>query len=77
MRYSIIQYYNAINFAVFQDFQVQIESLINTQILYDLSFFWIIVSITICLLISNIKYEKYKKLFAYFSEIPKTNNSYN
>jgi hypothetical protein len=77
MRYSIIQYYNAINFAVFQDFQVQIESLINTQILYDLSFFWIIVSITICLLISNIKYEKYKKLFAYFSTIPKTNNSYN
>jgi hypothetical protein len=77
MRHSIILYYNTINFAVFQDFQVQIGSLIKTQILYDLFLFLIIISITICNIFFNIKYQKYKKLFAYFSTIPKTNNSYN
>ena len=76
MRHPIILYYNTINFVVFQDFQVQIGSLIKTQILYDLFLFFIILSITICLLFFNIKYEKYKKLFAYFSTMPKTNNSY-
>ena len=77
MRYSIILYYNIINVAVFLDFQIQIESLINIQILYDFFLFLIIISISISVIFSNIKYEKYKKLFGYFSEIPKTNNSYN
>ena len=77
MRYSIILYYNLINVAVFQDFQVLIAALIKSQILYDFFLFLLIISITICILYSNFNYEKYKKLFAYFSEIPKTNNSYN
>ena len=77
MRYPIILYYNIINVAVFSDFQVQIKTLINRQILNDLFFFLIIVLISISILLSIIKYEKYKKLFAYFSEIPRTNNSYN
>jgi len=77
MRYSIILYYNIINVAVFLDFQIQIISLIKTQILYDFFLFLIIIIISIFLLFGNFKYEKYKKLFRYFSEIPKTNNSYN
>jgi len=77
MRYSIILYYNIINVAVFLDFQIQINALIKTQVLYDFFLFLIIILISICLLYGNFKYEKYKKLFRYFSEIPKTNNSYN
>jgi len=75
MRYSLILYYNIINVAVFLDFQIQISALINTQILYDFFLFLAIILISICLLYNNIRYEKYKKLFAYFSEIPRTNNS--
>ena len=76
MRYSIILYYNIINIAVYADFQVLIRSLIKSQILYDFFLFLIIISITIVLSFSNLNYEKYKKLFAYFLEIPKTNNIY-
>jgi hypothetical protein len=77
MRHSIILYYNTINEAVYLDFQLQITDLINTQILFDFFLFLIIISISICILVYYIKYEKYKRLFGYFSEIPKTNISYN
>ena len=76
MRYSIILYYNIINVAVYLDFQLQINGLINTQILYDFFLFLITISIAIYLIFCILYYEKYKNLFSYFSEIPKTNNSY-
>jgi len=73
MKSSIIIYYNTIINAVYLDFQLKIVRLIKVQIFYDICLFLFMISITICFLFVFIKVEKFKKLFSYFSEIPRTN----
>ena len=73
MKSSIIIYYNTIINAVYLDFQLKINRLIEVQIFYDICLFLFMISITICFLFVFIKVEKYKKLFSYFSEMPRTN----
>jgi hypothetical protein len=73
MEDSIIIYYNTIINAVYLDFQTKINKLIKVQIFYDICLFLFIIIITICFLFVYIKVERYKKLFSYFSEIPRMN----
>ena len=72
MKDPIIIYYNTIINAVYLDFQIKINKLINVQIFYDNCLFLFMILITICFTFVIIKVEKYKKLFVYFSEIPRT-----
>ena len=76
MQYSLILYYNTIINTVYLDFENQSKTLVTSQIIYDGLLFLINCLIITCLTFVIIKGEKYKKLFAYFSEIPKTNNYY-
>jgi hypothetical protein len=73
MKDPIIIYYNTIINAVYLDFQLKINRLIRVQIFYDICLFLFIILISICFSFVFIKVEKNKKLFTYFSEIPKTN----
>jgi hypothetical protein len=73
MEDSIIIYYNTIINAVYLDFQTKINKLIKVQIFYDICLFLFIIIITICFLFVYLKVESYKKLFSYFSEIPRMN----
>ena len=75
MQYPLILYYDTIIYAVYYDFKNQSNSITNTQILFDAFLFLVNLLIIICLLYVVTKGEKYKRLFAYFLEIPKTNNS--
>jgi hypothetical protein len=73
MKNSIIFYYYTIINAVYLDFQLQINKLIKMQVFYDIFLFLIMISIANCFLFVVIKVEKYKKLFAYYSKIPRIN----
>ena len=74
MQFPLVLYYNIIIFAVYSDFENQNKLLLNTQLLFDAFLFLVNLSIIFCLLSVITKGEKYKKLFAYFLEIPKINN---
>ena len=74
MQLPLVYYYNIIIFAVYSDFEYQNNHLIKTQLLFDAFLFIVNLSIIFCLLSVITKGEKYKKLFAYFLEIPKINN---
>ena len=73
MQLSLILYFNTITFAINNDFIIKNNKIINEQILYSGILAAINFIIILGLLISIKKNEKYKKLFAYFSEIPKSN----
>ena len=73
MQLSLILYFNTITFAINNDFINKNNKIINEQILYSGILAIINFIIILCLLLSIKKNEKYKKLFAYFSEIPKSN----
>ena len=73
MQLSLILYFNTITFAINNDFINKNNKIINEQILYSGILASINFIILLCLLLSIKKNEKYKKLFAYFSEIPRSN----
>ena len=73
MQLSLVLYYNTISYAVNLDFEKKNNKIINEQILYSLILLAIHIIIIIILVLSIMKNEKYKKLFGYFSEIPKNN----
>ena len=75
MQYPLILYYNTIIYAVYYDFEEQGNSFKSRQSLLDLLLFTCNVLIIICLLCVVTKGEKYKRLFAYFLEIPKNHNN--
>ena len=74
MQLSLILYYNTITYAVNLDFDKKNSTIINQQILFSVLLFAINIIIIIGLLFSFNKNEKYKKLFGYFSKIPKMDN---
>ena len=73
MEDAIIVYYYINIKVVYQDFQLKINKHIKVQIFYDICLFLFMILITICFLFAIIKVEKYKNLFAYFSELPRIN----
>jgi hypothetical protein len=73
MQLSLILYFNTITFAINNDFINKNNKIINEQILYSAVLAIINFIIILGLLLSIKKNEKYKKLFGYFSEIPKSN----
>ena len=73
--YPLNLYFNTITNAVFLDFENQSNNLIHNQALFDLFLFLVNISIIICLLTVITKGEKYKQLFAYFLEFPKSYNN--
>ena len=73
MQLSLILYFNTITFAINNDFINKNNKIINEQILYSSILAIINFIIILGLLFSIKKNEKYKKLFGYFSEIPKSN----
>jgi len=75
MQLSLILYFNTITFAINYDFINKNNKIINEQILYSIILSVINFIIILGLLLSIKKNEKYKKLFGYFSEIPKSNYS--
>jgi len=58
MKNSIIIYYYTIISAVYMDFQLQINKLIEKQIIYDICLFLIMISIANCFLFVVINVEK-------------------
>ena len=74
IQYSFVLYFNTIINAINLDFDKLNISIQSRQNLYSASLFLINIVILIILIITITKEEKYKKLFTYFSEIPKTNN---
>ena len=74
MQLSLILYYNSITYAVNLDFDKKNSTIINQQVLFSTLLFTINIIIIIALLFSFRKNERYKRLFGYFSKIPKINN---
>jgi hypothetical protein len=75
MKSPLIQYYTTIINAIYSDFSKLNSLLIFIQTIFDGFLFFINILIIICLLSIIIKGEEYKKLFAYFLEIPKNINN--
>ena len=73
MEYSFSLYFTTIINVINLDFDVLNHSIENSQNIFSTSLLFINLIILIVLLISITKNEKYKKLFGYFIEIPKTN----
>ena len=73
MKSPLILYYNTIVNAIYSDFAKLTNLLIIIQTTFDGVLFLINTLIIICLLSVVLKGEKYKKLFAYFLEMPKNN----
>ena len=67
----LIFYFNTITYAVKKDFEKQNNKTTKNQIIYSIVFLIINIEIIISLIIIFSKGEKYKKLFSYFSTIPK------
>jgi hypothetical protein len=64
-------YFNTIVYALKKDFEKQNNDLTNNQLLYSGLFFIVNIEVIISLIFIFSKVEKYKKLFSYFSTIPK------
>ena len=64
-------YFNIIVNALKKDFEKQNNDLTNNQLMYSCLFFIVNIEIIISLIFIFSKVEKYKKLFSYFSTIPK------
>ena len=64
-------YFDTISYAIRQDFEKQNSSTTNTQIIYSILFFIVNIEMIIALMVIFTKEEKYKRLFSYFSQIPK------
>ena len=71
----LLKYYNIIINAIYLDIKIQGDTLIFYQAIFDLCLFLANFLIIICILYIIIKGEKYKRLFAYFLEIQKSNNN--
>ena len=64
-------YFDTISYAIRQDFETQNSSTTNTQIIYSILFLIVNIEMIIALMVIFTKEEKYKRLFGYFSQIPK------
>ena len=71
-RMYLLFYFNTITYAVKKDFEKQNNETNNGQIIYSVLFLIVNVEIIISLIFIFSKGEKYKKLFSYFSTIPKS-----
>ena len=71
VKMSFVFYFNAIIYALREDFKQQDNDMTNTQIVYSCLFIIINFEMAISLIIIFLKGERYKKLFSYFSTIPK------
>ena len=71
-RMYLLFYFNTITYAVKKDFEKQNNETNNGQIIYSVLFLIVNVEIIISLIFIFSKGEKYKKLFRYFSTIPKS-----
>ena len=71
----LITYYDIIINTIYLDFEEHGKLLIYYQVIFDLCLFFANILIIICLLYIITKGEKYKRLFAYFSKIPKNNSN--
>ena len=68
----LLFYFNTITYAVKNDFEEQNNQTTNNQITFSILFIIINIEIIISLIIIFSKGEKYKKLFSFFSTIPKS-----
>ena len=71
VKMSFIFYFNTIIYALREDFKKQNTEMTKTQIVYSCLFIIINFEMAISLIIIFLKGERYKKLFSYFSTIPK------
>ena len=76
LEYYLEFYFNTISYAINLDFDILNKSITTIQKILVFILFFIILFIIIFLSITIIKEERNKKLFGYFSQIPKTNNYY-
>ena len=72
IKFYLIFYFNTISYAVKKDFENENNEAIKNQIIYSTLFLIINIEIIISLIFIFSKVEKYKKLFSYFSTIPKS-----
>jgi len=72
VKFYLIFYFNIISYAVKKDFENENNEAIKNQIIYSTLFLIINIEIVISLIFIFFKVEKYKKLFSYFSTIPKS-----
>ena len=72
----LLFYFNTITYAVKNDFEEQNNQTTNNQITFSIIFIIINIEIIISLIIIFSKGEKYKKLFSFFSTIPKSDLIY-
>ena len=74
VKFYLAFYFNIIAYSVDKDFEIQNDKMTNTQIIYSILFLVINIEIALALIIIFTKEEKYKKLFSYFSKIPRDEN---